>query len=168
MSNESLNAEIKRFQAEINNVAKQTDEGAKAAVAKTVKLFERTMKNKCPKGQSWRARSVKQTLTGSLAKSINGDVYNNGLSGFVGTTLIYAPFVEFGTKAHVIKPKVRRFLRWVAGGHAKGKSKGLIYAFAKTVHHPGTRPQPFVEPTLKEKSNEAIGYFDKGIEEALK
>ena len=78
MSMESLNAEIKKFQQEMNKVGKLTDQSAKDAVAKTVKLFERTMKSKVPKGQSWRVKSGKQTLTGSLAKSITGDVYNNG------------------------------------------------------------------------------------------
>lgn len=46
----------------------------------------------------------------------------------------YAPFVEFGTRAHVIRPKERKALRFFAGGET---------VLAKKVFHPGTRPRPF-------------------------
>jgi HK97 gp10 family phage protein len=53
----------------------------------------------------------------------------------------YAAYVEFGTAPHEIRPKnpdgVLRFQingRWV---------------FAKVVHHPGTKPEPFVRPAFE-------------------
>lgn len=48
----------------------------------------------------------------------------------------HAPWVEYGTRPHEIRPKPgRKALRWFPGG---GKA-----AFARSVQHPGTDPLPF-------------------------
>jgi hypothetical protein len=46
----------------------------------------------------------------------------------------YAPYLEFGTRAHTIRARGRA-LRFVAGGST---------VFAKMVRHPGTRPYKFL------------------------
>lgn len=51
-----------------------------------------------------------------------------------------ARFIEHATRGHDIKPHKARVLRWEASGTI----------FAKRVHHPGTRAQPFLEPAAKE------------------
>lgn len=53
----------------------------------------------------------------------------------------YAPYVEFGTKPHDIKPKK-------AGGVLVFTMNGQK-VFARKVHHPGTRAQPFVVPAFE-------------------
>lgn len=59
-------------------------------------------------------------------------------------------WLEFGTKAHDIVPRAKKALRWPSGssvrlsGRAVSGSTG--FAFAKRVHHPGTKPQPFMVP----------------------
>lgn len=47
----------------------------------------------------------------------------------------YAPFVIKGTKPHQITAKAARTLHWVNPGGAD--------IFRRTVHHPGTKPNPF-------------------------
>lgn len=53
----------------------------------------------------------------------------------------YGGYVEFGTKAHVIKPKTK-------GGVLVFTMNGRK-VFAKSVHHPGTQPQPYVRPAFE-------------------
>jgi hypothetical protein len=47
----------------------------------------------------------------------------------------YAPYVEFGTKPHEIRPVNKRVLANVATGQV----------FGTLVHHPGTKANPFIE-----------------------
>lgn len=51
----------------------------------------------------------------------------------------YAAYVELGTLPHIIRPVNARALRWM-------NETGIH--FARIVHHPGTRPQPFLRPAL--------------------
>jgi len=62
-------------------------------------------------------------------------------SAEVGPTVSYAPYVEFGTKPHEIRPINARALRFEVGGRT---------VFAKTVWHPGTRPHPFIAPAFEQ------------------
>jgi hypothetical protein len=52
----------------------------------------------------------------------------------------YAAFVETGTRAHIIAPRNAQALRWY------DSNGGPV--FAKLVHHPGTRPEPYLRPAL--------------------
>ncbi len=71
-----------------------------------------------------------------------------------------APFLEYGTRPHEITPKVASVLRFAAKGVGvtlagrvrSGEVRRLgsgAYTFAKRVHHPGTRPYPFLVPGAK-------------------
>jgi hypothetical protein len=64
-----------------------------------------------------------------------------------------APFLEFGTRPHTITPKAARALRWAAsssGRRLTGTPRvGAAVVFATIVHHPGTRPYPFMIPGAK-------------------
>lgn len=51
-----------------------------------------------------------------------------------------AAFNEFGTRAHIIRAKNRKALRWQQGGQTR---------FAKSVRHPGTRARPWFYPVLR-------------------
>lgn len=55
----------------------------------------------------------------------------------------YAGYVVSGTPPHLIRPRSARALHWQAGGASR---------FARLVHHPGTRPNPYarraIEPML--------------------
>jgi len=47
----------------------------------------------------------------------------------------HAPFVHWGTKPHEIRPRNRKALRWAAGNG---------FVFAKVVHHPGYKGDPYL------------------------
>ncbi len=62
-----------------------------------------------------------------------------------------AVFLEFGTRAHDIRPRKGRALAWPANasgrrlsGRARTNSGRMI--FARKVRHPGTKAQPFLLP----------------------
>lgn len=71
-----------------------------------------------------------------------------------------APFLEFGTRPHVITPKAARALRWAAspaGRRLTGSPrKGAAVVFATRVNHPGTKPYPFMVPGAR-KAIEVTG-----------
>ena len=59
----------------------------------------------------------------------------------------YAGYVEFGTAPHTIRPKAGKTLRFTVDGKV---------VYARVVNHPGTKPQPFVQPAF-EKWVESLG-----------
>lgn len=90
--------------------------------------------------------------TGHLGRSIvAGSVTGN--SATVEARTGYAAVVEFGSKPHVIRPKNGKVLAWPAAGNARlsgrartGSGRRII---ARIVHHPGTKPQPYLVPGAK-------------------
>lgn len=59
----------------------------------------------------------------------------------VGSDLEYAGFVNDGTAPHDIRPRSKQVLKFTVGGRT---------VFAKVVHHPGTRANPFLDRALRE------------------
>ena len=90
--------------------------------------------------------------TGNLGRSI-------GLGAVTPTSVVtkaganYAAFVELGTRPHEITPKAAKALRWAAsasGARLTGTPRtGAAVVFATRVHHPGTKPYPFMVPGAK-------------------
>lgn len=65
-----------------------------------------------------------------------------------------ARWLEFGTKAHLIKPKHGKMLRWAANASGRRltgtpKTGATDFIFARVVHHPGAKPYPFMLPGAK-------------------
>ncbi len=90
--------------------------------------------------------------TGNLGRSIHlGSVTPTHAVTIASAN--YAADVEFGTRAHEITPNARKALRWAAspgGARLTGTPrKGAAVVFAKRVHHPGTRPYPYMIPGAK-------------------
>jgi len=61
-----------------------------------------------------------------------------------------AVYLEFGTRPHTITPKAAKALRFAAspgGARLSGSPRvGASVVFARVVHHPGTKPYPFMLP----------------------
>ena len=89
--------------------------------------------------------------TGALYRSIGYKVASNGYSSKIVINASHGIFIENGTKAHIIKPKRCKALKFTSGGK-------VIYA--KKVRHPGTKANPFLEPALDKN----IPEFMKGLE----
>jgi hypothetical protein len=104
--------------------------------------------------------------SGNLGRSIHiGRVTPNEAQTIASAS--YALYVHEGTKAHDIRPKNRKALRFPAdGGSAtlggRVRSGGKV-RFAKRVRHPGTKANPFMTRGAK-KAIEARGFATHVIE----
>jgi len=70
----------------------------------------------------------------------------------------YAPFVEFGTRPHVILPKRKKALRFFKDG------KEVI---VKKVNHPGSKPYPFFYADMERRKEEVAREFLRRFLEEL-
>jgi hypothetical protein len=94
--------------------------------------------------------------TGNLGRTIHvGAVTPTSVETIASAN--YAAFVELGTRPHTITPRAKKALRWAAspaGRRLTGTPrKGAAVVFAKRVHHPGTKPYPFMIPGAKAAVN---------------
>lgn len=117
---------------------------ARALGLETVIGAKRTIQRNRKTGNT--ARTIRMTsLTGTSVKVTVGGA---GL------------WLETGTRPHEIRPKHAKALRFASGGVSKtlgGRVRTPVlrrmgnaaYSFAKVVHHPGTKPYPFLIPAAK-------------------
>ena len=86
------------------------------------------------------------TKTGALVQSIRLRRIAEGWQ--IGHDLQrapYAPFVHWGAKPHDIEPNKRKVLRWATDGKVyKPSDRGDFFLFAKIVHHPGYKGDPYM------------------------
>lgn len=84
-----------------------------------------------------RAAADKHTKTGALVRSLKlRRSGTNQLEVYHDPQIApHAIFVHWGTRPHVIRPKTRKALRWVSGNE---------FVFAKIVHHPGYKGDPYL------------------------
>lgn len=71
----------------------------------------------------------------------------------------YGAMLEKGTDPHDIHPIRKKALKFMVGGDV---------VFAKVVHHPGTKPKPFMHPALAEKRGEILARLRAAVVEPLK
>lgn len=105
------------------------------------------------------AKLLVHRRTGNLGRNIRVQSYS-ARNVVVEARAPYAGFVEFGTRAHEITPNARKALRFAAtasGRRLTGTPRtGAAVVFAVRVHHPGTKPYPFLVPGMR-KAAEGIG-----------
>jgi|GEM_PF-1294224 len=92
-----------------------------------------------------------------------------------GRMVNYALFVHFKTRPHFIHPKNKKALRWVKPGTLffsaaptgfspmKPTSSNALFAFAKSVRHPGYKGDPF----LYDAARKVLNDLDKHLQESL-
>ena len=78
------------------------------------------------------------SVSGKLIDSIRYEKVSNNEYKIV-VDADYAAYIEYGTRAHIIRPKNKKALKFQVDG------KDI---FAKEVHHPGTSPYPYMEPAI--------------------
>jgi len=100
--------------------------------------------------------------SGTLKNNITSAVAKNGLRAEAGIrgkkakkAAFYAPWIEFGTKGHGIKPETRKALAF----------EGV---FAMGADHPGIPARPFIGPAWDAKKPEIIKAVTKAIDSAVK
>ena len=104
--------------------------------------------------------------TGELGNRIFVDIDKDKLTARVYTDLSYAPFVEYMTKAHIIRPRFKKSLAWGKniGTLPNGDNmKEVVLRKGQEVHHPGTQAQPFMRPALDTSTEEINRIFAKAI-----
>ena len=82
--------------------------------------------------------------TGMLKTSIRYRVNGENIDIVMAKHGLY---VEFGTPPHIIKAKDAKALHWKSNGKD---------VFATQVNHPGTRPQPFIRPTIRSRLKQIV------------
>lgn len=100
------------------------------------------------------AKLIVPRKTGNLGRTIRlGRVDADSAEVLAGGKLNvgYAKAVEFGTRAHIIRPRNRKALAWggprtLAGGLRSG---GKPTHFSRLVHHPGTKAKPYLIPGIR-------------------
>lgn len=104
------------------------------------------------------AKALVPRRTGNLARTIRVGTVNATSAQVMaggGLGVGYAAAVEFGSRAHEIVPRRAKVLAWggarTLGGRLRKGAKPTF--FAKRVHHPGTRPHPFLVPGLRKAAS---------------
>lgn len=118
---------LKEFQVYTNRGITQSS--LKKALNKGCIVVENDAKKRCPVGK-----------TGLLRASIRHRVDNN--EGIVGTSMDYAPYVEYGTG------------KYAEAGN--GRKTPWVYHTADGEFHftEGQEPQPYLRPALEENTQE--------------
>ena len=98
------------------------------------------------------ASTAGNSSNASSVSTISVDAY--------GATVVasaeYARYVEEGTRPHIIRPVRARVLAWGGDRRLTGslRSGARPTSFARIVHHPGTRPKPFLRPAAVQAMQE--------------
>lgn len=91
-----------------------------------------------------RAKVLAPVDTGRLRSSGRMDIRitSVGPSGSVTFPVSYAQFVHEGTRAHIIRAKKKKALKFVG--------RGGVVVIRRQVRHPGTKARPFLQRALEE------------------
>lgn len=125
-----FNSNLNQVSAAFSQATQQFNQEARQIVARSTLNAESIAKLRAP------------VQTGNLRSSIGSRFKNNGLTGIVEATAEHAAYVEYNTRAHIIRAKNAKYLRFKKGGQVH---------FRKSVKHPGTTAQPFMRPALEEE-----------------
>ncbi len=95
-------------------------------------------RSKAPKDTGAYAKSIRVLSKGKGWRFVGSDIKLTALG--TGKSYNLGWILEFGSKAHIIRPVVSSVLFWTGGKYGAGGHFGL------EVHHPGTSPYPHFEP----------------------
>jgi len=91
-------------------------------------------------------------LLGSIQKIVSGN------EAVIGPTVPYAVYVEYGTSPHEIRPVFAKVLAF----EIKGKM-----VFTPIVHHPGTKPNPFIRETAEAVRDQIPVFWNQAIKRVV-
>lgn len=116
----------------------------RAALSRTIRGASRNELDESARRVLNRAKVLAPVDTGRLRASIRIEsrrTFTLRTVYTIGSDVFYAPYVNDGTRPHLIRPKTKQALKFTIGGRT---------VFAKVVHHPGTRANPFLDRALRE------------------
>ena len=137
-------SDLNRFSVEVASLSGKSEDKIKEVLKNSAFNIESKAKKNI--------NSNKSVKTGHLIRSISTDV--KGLEATIhASNLKYAPMVEFGTKAHIIRPKNKKALYW------KGATRPI-----KQVNHPGSKAKPYLIPAFEDEKDKFIENLKEAIE----
>ena len=117
---------MNNFFRDMNKYSEAVQAKVQKEVTRATYAVEGGAKQNSPVKKSFLRNSIRATIKGKL-------------SGQVAVGAKYGGYVHQGTRPHVILPRNKKMLAWKVG-------KG--YRFAKIVHHPGTKANPFLQKAV--------------------
>ena len=131
--------ELDKFAVEITKLDDKTKDNVQKVLNNTGFKIEAKAKGNVP------------VDTGHLRRGITTKIGNMEVT--VHTSNIkYAPMVEYGTKAHIIKAKNKKALYWKGASHP-----------VKSVRHPGSKAKPYLIPAFEKEKD----IFVKNLKEVI-
>ena len=131
--------ELDKFAVEITKLDDKTKDNVQKVLNNTGFKIEAKAKGNVP------------VDTGHLRRGITTKIGDMEVT--VHTSNIkYAPMVEYGTKAHIIKAKNKKALYWKGASHP-----------VKSVRHPGSKAKPYLIPAFEKEKD----IFVKNLKEVI-
>ena len=128
--------DLNEFSVKILKLSQEAEESVKKVVKNSAFNIEKNAKSNLTKNKS--------VATGHLRRGISTDI--KGLGATIHTSNIkYAPGVEYGTKAHIIKAKNKKALYWKGAKHP-----------VKQVNHPGSKAKPYLIPAFEKEKDQFL------------
>ena len=128
--------ELNKFSVEVTKLSNEVEEDVKKVVRNSAFNIEKNAKSNLTKNKS--------VATGHLRRGISTDI--KGLEATIHTSNIkYAPGVEYGTKAHIIRAKNKKALYWKGAKHP-----------VKKVNHPGSKAKPYLIPAFNQEKDQFL------------
>ena len=135
--------ELNKFSVEIPKLYEKNEALVRQTVKNSAFNIEKNAKSNLTKNKS--------VDTGHLRRGISTDI--RGLGATIHTSNIkYAPGVEYGTKAHIIRAKNKKTLYWKGAKHP-----------VKKVNHPGSRAKPYLIPAFEKEKDQFLEKLKEGI-----
>ena len=131
-----IEVKVKREGLNIEMLGRIFDRVIERFIAELAERTEEIMREKAPERTGRLKQSIRKIVKPSRA--------------VIGPTVPYAIYVEYGTRPHEILPVRAKALRFEVDGKV---------VFAARVHHPGTRPQPFIRETAEQIRDEVPEVF---------
>lgn len=124
-------------------------EGVHTAIAKTVLKIEREAKREAPVNKVRGGGNLRQSISSRMTGMA---------SGVVEVGAEYGVFVHEGTRPHTITVRGRKVLA--------NKRTGQV--FGRTVNHPGTKANPFLQRAADNSEQEIGRYFISAVQSVFK
>ena len=137
-------SELDRFVVDLGKLSSKTEDNVNKVLKNSAFNIEKQAKSILT--------SNKSVITGHLKRGIGTDI--KGLEATIHTSNIkYAPGVEFGTKAHIIKAKNKKALYWKGAKHP-----------VRSVRHPGGKAKPYLMPAFEKEKDQFLEKLKEVIE----
>ena len=129
-------SELNKFSVYLAKLSNESEDNVKKVVKNSAFNIEENAKSNLTKNKS--------VATGHLRRGISTDI--KGLEATIHTSNIkYAPMVEYGTKAHIIRAKNKKALYWKGTKHP-----------VKKVNHPGSKAKPYLIPAFNQEKDQFL------------